>query len=362
MKALHEIAGQILTVGIEGQLVSPECSELLTSLRPGGVIFFHHNIATADQFSNLVSQGRELPHSSPPFLAIDLEGGTVDRFRELIAPLPSVAATVAAGAARELGRVAGRELAAFDLNVDYAPVLDLGLPASREVLTSRTAGASPAAVIAFAREFLSGLAEEGIIGCGKHFPGLGGGNLDSHMKMPAIARTHAKMWSDDLAPYRELAEQLPMVMVAHAWYPELERELGYAGEPRPASLSPVIVGDLLRKRIGYTGLILCDDLEMGGVLGERTIEQAALGAVEAGCDTLLVCRHPDNVQRVHAALVKQCESSGDFRAKVEAAAGRNVALKQRHDIRRRPTTTRPTVQQLREQIARLTEFIQAKFA
>lgn len=365
MQTTQQVAGQILTIGFEGQAIRSSLRDVLRSVHPGGVIFFQRNIASVEQFAALVDSVRTELLPDEPFLAIDLEGGKVDRFRELIAPLPAVAEAVAAGAGLTLGQLAGREVAAFGLNVDYAPVLDLGLPASQNVLTSRTAGGSSEEVVRFAKEFLAGMAESNIIGCGKHFPGLGGGNLDSHLKMPCITRSSDEMWSEDLLPYRELRADLPMVMVAHAWYPELERELGWAGAERPASLSPEIVEVLLRRRIGYDGLILCDDLEMGGVLGGRSIGQAAVGAIDAGCDVLLVCRHASNVVQVHEALVHEAERRSGFLERLEIAAKRIQAAKERYGIvgnKPHAPLVHSAVKQLRQDILQFSEKIKLLLA
>ena len=323
MESLAGLAGQLLTIGFEGQECGPELRELLRATRPGGLIFFQRNIATAEQFRTLVSQIRESLGDSHPFLAIDQEGGEVDRFRELIAPLPSARDVARAGLARELGDLAARELVAFGLNVDFAPVLDLGATESRAVMGSRTAGATPHEVIRFAERFLGGLAGWSVLGCGKHFPGLGGGRKDSHVSMPVIEKSEAELWQEDLLPFRTLADVLYLVMVAHAWYPELEKAIApgsiAASKPTPASLSPGVVTEILRTRIGFKRLIVCDDLEMGGVLEGRTIEQAGVEAVRAGCNILLVCRHASNVERVHAALVHEAERSSEFHSKLRAA-------------------------------------------
>src|SRR3990172_12287035 len=143
MKELIKIAGQLLCIGFEGLECGRELRSLLKEVRPGGVIFFQRNIATADQFRTLVADIRHVLGASRPFLAIDQEGGQVDRFRELLGPLPSAQEAAQAGMAFELGDLAGRELAAFGLNVNFAPVLDLGSPESRSVLGTRTASDSP---------------------------------------------------------------------------------------------------------------------------------------------------------------------------------------------------------------------------
>jgi beta-N-acetylhexosaminidase len=363
MSNLPELAGQLLIVGFEGEERGPDLSRLLRGVRPGGVIFFQRNIASAEQFHAVVSQVREVVPQ--PFLAMDLEGGTVDRFRDLLAPLPSAQDAARTGLARELGELAGRELGAFSLNLDFAPVLDLGSPDSQPILATRTAGRTANLVIQFAERFLAGLAEWRIHGCGKHFPGLGSGRKDSHVGMPTIEKTEEALWHEDLLPFRNLADQLLLIMVAHAWYPELEKALAPEQappkDPIPASLSRNIVTGLLRERIGYQGLVVCDDLEMGGVLEGRSIEAAAVAAVRAGCDILLVCRNAGNVQRVHEALVQEAEKRPDFRELLERSATR-IADAKRHASFDQPPMAFANLEILRRDIRRLAAEIEQRLA
>jgi beta-N-acetylhexosaminidase len=147
-----------------------------------------------------------------------------------------------------------------------------------------------------------------------------------------------------------------MVMVAHAWYPHLERELGWDGGERPASISPEIISLLLRSRLNYSGLVLCDDLEMGGVLAGRCIEEAAIGAIAAGCDVLLVCRHATNVQRVHQALVRESAKSFAFRTKLDTAARRVQQTKEARGIGKLdPELIVPDLADLRRDIQQLAQ-------
>ncbi|MBI2819116.1 MAG: glycoside hydrolase family 3 protein [Acidobacteria bacterium] len=326
MKELIKKVGQMLCMGFEGQECGPELRSLLKEVQPGGIIFFQRNIATEEQFRRLVSDIRDVLKDSRPFLAIDQEGGQVDRFHELLGALPSAREAAQAGLSFELGDLAGRELAAFGLNVDFAPVLDLGSPESRSILGTRTAGDTSHEVIRFALDFLRGLSGWNIIACGKHFPGLGAGKKDSHIGMPVIEKSEQELWGTDLRPYIPTIIRYPMIMVAHAWYPPLERALApnaaSADRPLPASLSPNIIQNLLRRQIGHMGLVVSDDLEMGGVLEGRTIEEAAVDAVGAGCEVLLVCRHADHVQRMNAALRRELEDDLGFREQVSQAAER----------------------------------------
>src|ERR1019366_6050606 len=168
------------------------------------------------------------------------------------------------------------EVRTLGFNTDFAPVLDLQFEASKTVLTSRTVSADPKETAAYAREFLRGLRDSNVMGCGKHFPGLGEANLDSHNELPSIAKPWKRLWNEDLFPYRELRRELPFVMVAHAAYPEV------TGDRSPASLSKKWMSEVLRKKIGYRGLIITDDLDIGGVLAAASIEDAAVETLRAG--------------------------------------------------------------------------------
>jgi beta-N-acetylhexosaminidase len=228
--------------------------------------------------------------------------------------------------AREHGELIARAVKAFGFNSSLAPVLDLGLPASQKVLETRCAGATAAEVVAYAREFLAGLAAQSVAGCGKHFPGLGGGTLDSHLETPKIRRTWQQLWQEDLAPYRALRDQLPMVMVNHAAYP-LTKD-----KKRPASVSSFWVSDVLRKRIGYRGMVLSDDLEMGGVASFMPMGDAAVEAVRVGSDLLLICHHAEPILSVYEALITEGERS--------AAFGRLLLARARESERKRAKTFR----------------------
>jgi beta-N-acetylhexosaminidase len=202
-------------------------------------------------------------------------------------------------------------------------VLDLAFDTSRDVMGSRVVSADPEATVAYAREFLAGLKSCRVLGCGKHFPGLGEGNLDSHHELPVIDKSLKALWAEDLAPYRALRRQLPFVMVAHAAYPQV------AKTKTPASLSNAWITDILKKRIGYRGLVISDDLEMGGVLSAASVREAAVESVRAGADLCLVCHHEERVLEAHEALTKAAESDKKFGKRVAESARRVLALKKK---------------------------------
>ena len=259
------------------------------------------------------------------FTCVDLEGGHVDRFRDVLGPTPSAADVFATGDRklfRKHGQVIGANCRALGFNVDFAPVLDLAFEASRRVMSTRSVSADPRQTIAYAREFLAGLRAAGVLGCGKHFPGLGEGTLDSHHELPVIKKPLRKLWAEDLLPYRTLRAQMPLVMISHAAYPQVTKDR------TPASLSKVWISDILRKRIGFRKLIVSDDLEMGGVLSAAPVGPAAVEFIRAGGDLCLVCHREDYIEQAFEELSKTAERDPKFARRVEESVRRVLAVQE----------------------------------
>jgi beta-N-acetylhexosaminidase len=303
--------------------MSPRLSSLLTRLQPAGVILFARNIKSAQQTWRLLRDCQKCV-STPLFTCVDLEGGSVDRFREVVGPAPSAADVFTTGDRklfRKHGQVIGENCRALGFNVDFAPALDLAFAASRSVMGSRSVSANPRETISYTREFLVGLRSEGVLGCGKHFPGLGEGKLDSHHELPVIDKALKKLWAEDLLPYRTLRAQMPLVMISHAAYPLVTKNR------TPASLSKVWITDILRKRIGYLGLIVSDDLEMGGVLAAAPIGDAAVEFIRGGGDLCLICHREDYITAAYEQLVATAERDPKFAKRAAEAVQRVLAFK-----------------------------------
>jgi len=350
---LRPQAGQLLTMGFDGTEMTPALRRRLEEMQPGGIILFARNIKEPRQTWQLLRDCQAAVRT-PMFLCVDMEGGTVDRLRDVIAPAPSVA-EIAAGGSRELyrlhGRVIGEECRALGFNTDYAPVVDLGLAPSRPVMRSRTVSADPAQTVVYTREFLRGLRDAGVLGCGKHFPGLGEAALDTHHELPSIPKPWKRLWDEDLVPYRRLHRQMPFVMVAHAAYTAVTRS------PLPASLSKKWIADILRKKIGYRGLVISDDLEMGGVQAALPVGEAAVETIMAGADIFLVCHKEELVASAYEAVCNACGKRRVAERVVEAAR-RIVAFKRRSPVMQRRAAAAPNaavVDRLRCRLWELTE-------
>jgi beta-N-acetylhexosaminidase len=350
---LRQSIGQLLIIGFDGTEMSPGLAALLTRLQPAGVILFARNITGGEQTYRLLRDCQACV-STPLFTAVDMEGGRVDRFRNVLGRTPSAADVFATGDRklfRKHGKVIGESCRTLGFNTDFAPVVDLAFEASKTVMSSRAVSADPKQVVLYAREFLKGLVSANVVGSAKHFPGLGEANLDTHMELPSINKSWKSLWAEDLYPYRTLRRELPMVLIGHANYPAITHDQG------PASLSRKWITDVLRKKIGYRGLIVSDDLEMGGVLKAAPIEQAAIEHIRAGGDLCLICHIEECVTRSYEALIKDAESNRKFAQRVADSAARVLAFKKKSSAlkRRSPTPTPVKLEKLSRQVRQLSE-------
>jgi len=321
---LQQQVGQLVICGFDGTAMDGRVESLLREVRPGGVILFARNIEAPRQTWQLLRDAQKL-FRTPLFRCVDMEGGTVDRLKKIIAPAPSAAQVAATGdhtLYRRHGRLIGDACRALGFNVDFAPVVDLALPPSRSVLGSRAVSPEATRTAAYARAFLRGLTSAGVHGCLKHFPGLGEARLDTHFELPSIVKSWKRFWEEDLWPYRSLHSDTPFVMVAHARYPGID-------DKWPASLSEKWVGGVLRKKIGFRGLVIADDLEMAGVLAAASIEEAAVRSLRAGADIFLVCRNEEHVRSTFEAVLRAAERDCRFAARVAESARSVAAYKRR---------------------------------
>jgi len=349
--ALHRQIGQLLIVGFEATEVSAHLGSLLSRLQPAGVILFARNITSADQTYQLLKNCQAWV-STPMFTCVDMEGGRVDRLKNIIAPAPSAAEVFASGNRklfRKHGKLIGESCRAVGFNTDFAPVVDLAFEVSRSVMGSRAVSSDPKQAILYAREFLAGLKSAAVIGAGKHFPGLGEANLDTHHELPNVDKSWKKLWDEDMAPYRTMRRDFPMVLIGHASYPTV------TSERTPASLSKKWITDILRKKIGYRGLVVSDDLEMGGVLAAAPIERAAIEHIRAGGDLCLICRQEEFVVRAHEALIREAERDRKFAQRVAESSKRVLAFKTKSkEVKRR--TSPPIAEKLGRLSRQLWEF------
>ncbi len=219
----------------------------------------------------------------------------------------------------------------------------------RRQLPSSTRVTSPGEQVAeYGRLFLEGLCKSGALGCGKHFPGLGEATLDTHNELTSIEKPFSDMWQQDIAPFRILCGELPLMMVGHANYPTVTKD------KLPASISPVWITEILRNKIGYRGLIVSDDMEMGAVLAAGSVGEIAVAAVRAGANIVLVCRKEEMVRQAWEALLQEAEHDSVFAGHVAEAAHQVLAFKnQARELKEFPSQfSRAAVEKQRQEMGK----------
>lgn len=273
----------LLMVGIPGKTLDGDTRSALEALQPGALVLQPGNVdEDVEDFVELINELRALLPNA--LFAVDAEGGRVDTLAAVTggAPSPSDLAAGSPSLAYETGRWLGHAVAIFNIGLALAPVVDLDRGEENNALDGRYLGRDPQAVTVRARAFLRGLHTAGVGGCLKHFPGLGGATADTH-HMGSAVYLPKKELETDLMPFRELADVAGAVMVGHANYPTWDRD------GLPATLSPALLGNLLRGDLGFGGVVLSDDLEMKALDDWGDVPERAAAAFLAGCDVLLVC-------------------------------------------------------------------------
>jgi beta-N-acetylhexosaminidase len=334
---LEQQIGQLFYIGLPGPELDQETRALLEEVKPGGIIIFGRNVASPEQLRSLLDQARELLPVEP-LCGIDQEGGLVDRLRRIFTPMPSARTIRQHGdlaAARSLGRITGEVLRMLGFNMNFAPVMSI-MTDERDLLSnglySRSYGRSPGEVLGYTMVYMRALQQTGLLGCLKHFPGIGAGEVDSHMEMPVVNLSHDALIAQDLAPYIELFQReddrVRAVMVSHGGFPNIDIRTGRAGGLlEPASLSHGIVTTLLREELGYQHLVVTDDLEMGAIARHCEIEAAVIRAFLAGEDMHLICSRPDMIRRGYDALLMTARDGKIPEERLQASLRRIEAFK-----------------------------------
>jgi beta-N-acetylhexosaminidase len=278
--------GQLILTGVPGKELDRETAALFRKVQPGGFILFGRNIESARQLRRLVDDLRDLS-AVEPIITIDQEGGRVSRLRLIGQEPPSARQLRDRGdlsLVRRHGEITGRLLHLFGFNLDLCPVLDISFDDEADnSLRGRCYGRSVEEVVRFAGAFNDALRVEGIASCGKHFPGYSAARVDAHHDLPLIERTRADLDASELAVFRSFVGRVDSMMICHGWYPCLEPER------TAASLSRRIVTDLLRDELGFAGLVMTDDLDMGAILNEYGFQETIRRAIGAGNDLAMIC-------------------------------------------------------------------------
>ena len=293
--------GQLILTGVPGKELDAETEQLFRRVQPGGFILFGRNIESAPQLRKLIDDLRGLSDVEP-IITIDQEGGRVSRLR-LIGNEPPNAQQLRekddVDLIRRHGDITGRLLRLFGFNLDLCPVLDISFDDEADnSLRGRCYGKNVEQAVRNAGAFNDAMREQGIASCGKHFPGYSAATIDAHHDLPKIERTREELDREELAVFRALIGRIDSMMICHGWYPVFEEK------KRPASLSHRVITDLLRNEMGFDGLIMTDDLDMGAILNEYSLDQTIRGAIEAGNDLVMICHRVPEIENVHRILAE----------------------------------------------------------
>jgi beta-N-acetylhexosaminidase len=320
--------GQLLIAGFGGEQIPAELKAIAREFSLGGVILFGRNIVDAEQVAEMSHDAQHLVAGWPPWITVDQEGGRVARLGAPFTEWPPMAALGRSGdesLAERFARALAAELRAVGITLDFAPVLDVYTNPANRVIGDRALGERAHDVARLGRAIIRGLQGEGVAACGKHFPGHGDTTADSHHELPVVEHPLERLREVELVPFKEaINAEVAAIMTAHVLVPALD-------ERSPATLSKPMLTGLLREELGYEGIIFSDDLEMKALAAEHDIPAAAVRAIAAGCDGVLVCSDRYDTQAATLeALVHAAEDESLPLSRIEDALRRQWRAKERY--------------------------------
>lgn len=320
-----EKLGQMVMTGIQGTKVDDDSLYMLNQYHMGGVILFDRNMENPEQVKQLTSDLQAQSNEKVPlFIGIDEEGGDVVRMAEKLTPPPSqkeIGATGDIEQAKTWAIKTAKSLKDMGINVNFAPVADVGSNDKRSYSTDTNT------VIDFVRAATKGYQQENIIYSLKHFPGIGKGRVDSHVDSSSIDVAREVLMTEDIIPFKTIIDENDpndyFILVSHLKYPALDEEY-------PASLSSKIMTDLLRNELGYKGIIITDDMEMGAVANHNDFRSIGVKAVKAGADIVLVCHEYEHQQEVYLGLLDAVNSGEISQERIDESVKRIIKVKLLH--------------------------------
>lgn len=323
---LEQMVGELFMIGISGKELDDQTIRILEEIRPGFVILFARNIESASQVNDLLMHITKVI-KKPVVFAIDQEGGIVTRLREGFAVSCGAMALAATGDktnAHLAGKILAKEMKSIGITWNLAPVVDINDNPNNPGIGVRSFGDTPEKVSKFASAFYSGLKEIGVAACAKHFPGKGSVNVDAHLDMPTLDKDLRELERWELLPFKELMNMgIESVMPSHIYLPKLQKNRV------PATVSKEIVTDLLRKRLRYDGIAVADDLLMGGITKNMSVEDAVLESFKAGMDVLTVCHEPTAQLSAVRSLTRKISDDPELESRLRESLARIQRFKEK---------------------------------
>lgn len=327
-------AGQLAIAGFAGHSIPEDLKALAREFDLAGVIFFARNIESPDQVAELSREAQELSRELPLWVSVDQEGGRVARLRSPFTewpPMLTLGRSGDAALAERFARALAAELGAVGISLDFTPVLDVLTNPKNPVIGDRSLAERAEDVARLGSVIIRALQGAGIAASGKHFPGHGDTSVDSHFELPLVEHPPDRLDAVELVPFRAAIDAgVASIMTAHILIPSLDAAV-------PATLSPKIVDGLLKRQLGYDGLVLSDDLEMKAISGRYGMAEATVMAISAGCDAVLMCGENQDAQaRAIEAVIRAVEEGTVPLKRAEDALARHRRVKERFLVRRPP--------------------------
>ena len=329
--SLLELVGQMMMIGISGAHLDSETEELLCDVHPGGIILFSENYENHNQLKqfcfDIQGVAQNWPNSIPLFISVDQEGGRVIRLSSPFSQVPSAREVGKKGPAyayKTASLIAG-ELKEVGITMDHAPVLDVDTNSENPVIGDRSFGDNPEMVAQIGVQFFKGLQDNGIISTGKHFPGHGDSETDSHLTLPLVRHGKSRLEDIELFPFNTAIKQgIDTIMTAHVLYPCLDKMY-------PATLSESIIRGILREQLGFCGVSISDDLSMRAITLNYDLDDACYKAICAGISVLLISHQPYSVyKKIQGTIVKRLSTDKDLISRVKKEVESILELKKRY--------------------------------
>ncbi len=335
MTIAQDQIGQLFMIGFDGTTVSADLASFIRECQPGGVILFARNLESTEQIVDLTNSLQRCSPHSPLLISIDQEGGRVSRLPKeftIFPPCDVLGQCHSSELAYAAAATTAKELTAVGINMNMSPVLDVNSNPSNPVIGDRAFGATPDLVSELGLATVGGLQDNRVVACGKHFPGHGDTTSDSHKELPVVSASRDRLERIEFPPFRRAIDSgVATMMTAHVQYQALDAH-------RPATLSPIIISKLLRQELYYDGVVLTDDLEMHAIIDHYGIGDAAVLAIQAGCDMPLICKDRTRVITAMQAVTKAVTSSDISPQRLAQSLARIRRLKDRYLLPYRPVT------------------------
>jgi beta-N-acetylhexosaminidase len=323
----EQLAGQRLMIGFEGTELSVRLKHLIDRLKIGGVILFAYNIQSPDQVAKLCSSIQNYGITGgnlPLFIGVDQEGGQVARLKAPFTEFPGNPHMKSEGDAEEFARITAAELTQVGINMNMAPVMDIAPRDMKSIMADRAFGHEPELVKRMGITVIRHLQKNNIMAVAKHFPGIGRTTLDSHLDMPTFDAGLADLQAFDMIPFEaSIANNVSGIMLSHILYSSVD--------PRwPASLSDIIARKILREQMGFEGLTLTDDLDMGAIAKRYDMPTIVDRAMAADIDIVMICHEGPNIELAFESILKRISDSPAMKAKAIRSVQRIMELKRRY--------------------------------